>query len=107
MSRLTLLFTMALCLTWPLQSQVRGHVWDQSGGAPPGATIILKSSSGKEIAKVFADHDGAYSLNADGGQYSIEATFECFVTVRYKPFYTIGGRIQSLDFVLPHRGLRR
>jgi hypothetical protein len=73
---------------------------DSAGTPIAGATVILKSpSSDKEIAKAVTGEKGEYSLSAAPGEYSIEASSTCFLTARYKPFYTID-QSQNLDLVL-------
>ena len=98
--RSILVLTSALCLAGQLHSQVRGRVLDSAGTPIAGATVILKSpSSDKEIAKAVTGEKGEYSLSAAPGEYSIEASSTCFLTARYKPFYTID-QSQNLDLVL-------
>jgi len=82
MNRICYAFVALLCLAVPVRAlagDVTGTVVDESGGALPGATVMLQGPGGTQTAVTRAD--GKFSLaNVAAGSYKVTVTMSGFGT---------------------------
>jgi hypothetical protein len=72
------------------RGMVSGHVRDDTGGALPGATIELQSSSGDPV-QVTSDQNGYYETILPAGQYRLRVTLAGFRAATASVLVPVGG----------------
>src|ERR1700730_14414093 len=90
----------------PARAQVAGAnlsgiVTDESGGAVPDATIVIKSIAMGTVRQVKSNSDGFYSApDLLAGDYQIEASAKGFSTVALEDVTLTVGSERAIDFTL-------
>jgi len=81
-------------------ASISGTVRDKSGGALPGAAIVLQDDKGGPQRSAWADGEGKYSFSGLApGSYKVAASLDGFATAEGNA--TVGaGQTASLDFEL-------
>ena len=79
---------------------LRGTVTDPSGGAVPGASVIVKAASG-ELVTVTTTRDGTYEVkNLAPGTYDVQVLAKGFAIFESKEVTITADQIQRLDVPL-------
>lgn len=58
--------------------RIEGRVVDQSGLPLPGVTVTISASSGQVVQSVVTGSDGTYVIDAEAGDYRVEAKLDGF-----------------------------
>ncbi len=79
---------------------LRGQVTDPSGGAVPGASVVVKPASG-ELVTVTTTRDGTYEAkNLAPGTYDVQVLAKGFAIFESKEVTITANQIQNLDVPL-------
>jgi len=79
---------------------LRGQVTDPSGGAVPGASVLVTAASG-EVITVTTTRDGSYEAkNLAPGKYDVQVLAKGFAIFESKEVTIAAGQIQKLDVKL-------
>ena len=79
---------------------LRGQVTDPSGGAVPGASVLVTAASG-EVVTVTTGRDGSYEAkNLAPGTYDVQVLAKGFAIFESKEVTITAGQIQKLDVQL-------
>ena len=102
---ISLLFAIDVGLLFPAEREpaLAGRVRDQGGYPLPGAVVVLQSLGDPSITlRMIAGANGLYSeKEVPDGEYSIEASYRGFVSVRFSPVRVEFPRHIERDFQLP------
>ena len=95
---------LALISPSPAQAQgtatgvIRGQVADPTGAVIPGATIVIRNSAGKVVAKTTSNASGAYSIpGLPPGRYSIWVTETGFAAYTAPQVIVAGGQARTVN----------
>lgn len=85
---------------------IEGVVTDSSGGALPGATVVITNTNTGVTRTVTADSEGRYRARDLGlGEYQVEASLDGFQGVVRRGIVLTIGREAAVDFTLGVGGL--
>lgn len=77
---------------------LRGQVSDPTGAVIPGATIVVRTTSGTVAAKTASDATGAYSIHGlQPGKYSVWVTAQGFAEYSVAGVRVLAGQIHTLN----------
>lgn len=101
-----LLFANAPAASAQTVGSIEGVVTDSSGGALPGATVVVTNANTGVSRTVSADPEGRYRARDLGlGEYEIEASLDGFQSVVRRGVVLTIGREAVVDFTLGIGGL--
>jgi carboxypeptidase family protein/TonB-dependent receptor-like protein len=84
----------------------RGTVRDQSGGAVPGAVVVVKNERTGEERTVTSGPDGAYvAANLKPSVYTLKSTVGSFAPLEYGGLELAAGQVFYMDLELKPAGL--
>jgi hypothetical protein len=103
---MVVLGALVLASPWPARAQsggaatgvISGEVADPTGAVIPGATIVVRNSAGKVVAKTTSNASGAYSISGlPPGRYSIWVTETGFAAYTAPQIIVAAGRSRTVN----------
>jgi hypothetical protein len=85
----------------PANGVIAGQVTDQTGGFLPGATVELRTASGKLVKDTSTDRDGAFRFeDVEPGSFVVEVSLPSFGRLRRSDVHVNAGATVNLSITL-------